>query len=76
MPLSPYTVIQLTTNQYCDRGVPLDAIGTILEVYGDEACEVEFSRPDGTTIDWFAVPQSVVKPIADSSLTPAHRESA
>jgi Domain of unknown function (DUF4926) len=76
MPLRPYTVVQLTTNQYCDRGVPLDSIGTILEVYSDEAYEVEFSRSDGTTIDWFAVPQNAVKPIADSSLTTAHQESA
>lgn len=40
----------------------MGAVGVILEVYGDEAYEVEFSRSDGTTIAWFSVLQSEVKP--------------
>jgi hypothetical protein len=41
--------------------VPASSIGRILEVYDDDAYEVEFSRPDGTTIAWFAVPQDEVE---------------
>ena len=37
MALEQYTVIQLLTNLYQDRGVCAGAIGVILEVYGDEA---------------------------------------
>jgi Domain of unknown function (DUF4926) len=50
MTLKPYTVVQLLSDQYSDRGVSVGAVGTILEVYGNEAYEVEFSRDDGTTI--------------------------
>lgn len=62
MSLKPYTIVKLITNQYCDRGIDLGAIGTILDVYGDEAYEIEFSRNDGTTIAWFAVLQNEVTP--------------
>ena len=61
MLLEQYSVIQLVTDSYQDRGVSSGAIGIILEVYGDEAYEVEFSREDGTTIAWFAVKQNEVK---------------
>jgi hypothetical protein len=37
MQLEQYSVIQLATDRYQDRGVSIGAIGTILEVYGDEA---------------------------------------
>jgi hypothetical protein len=62
MTLEQYTVVQLLTNRYQDRGVKAEAIGVILDVYGDEAYEVEFSREDGTTIAWFAVQQNEVQP--------------
>jgi Domain of unknown function (DUF4926) len=68
MLLEQYSVIQLLTDRYQDRGVSIGAVGIILEVYGDEAYEVEFSRPDGTTIAWFAVQQSEVKPYEEPSL--------
>jgi Domain of unknown function (DUF4926) len=76
MTLKPYTVVQLLSDQYSDRGVPVGAVGTILEIYGNEAYEVEFSREDGTTIAWFAVPQSEVISYTDSSLALERRESA
>lgn len=60
MTLQQYSTIQLLAD-HNDKGVPQGAIGVILEVYGDEAYEVEFSREDGTTIAWFAVPQNEVK---------------
>jgi len=78
MTLQPYTIVKLTTSRYHDRGIDLNAIGTILEVYGDEAYEVEFSRGDGTTIAWFAVLQNEVTPYTDPSVLPAssQKESA
>lgn len=62
MALEQYTVVQLLTNRYQNRGVCAGVTGVILEVYGDEAYEVEFSREDGTTIAWFAVQQNEVQP--------------
>ncbi|MEC4819502.1 MAG: DUF4926 domain-containing protein [Scytonema sp. PMC 1069.18] len=69
MTLEQYTVVQLLTNRYQDRGVFAEAIGVILDVYGDEAYEVEFSREDGTTIAWFAVQQNEVQPYTLNILT-------
>jgi Domain of unknown function (DUF4926) len=67
MVLEEYSVVQLITDRYQDRGVSIGAIGTILEVYGEDAYEVEFSREDGTTIAWFAVGQNEVKLYDESS---------
>ena len=61
MPLDSLTVVRLVSDRYRDEGVPAGAIGVILDVY-DDAYEVEFSRPDGTTIAWFAVGQVEVEP--------------
>ena len=61
MVLECYSTVRLLTNRYQDRGVSAGAIGVILEVYDDEAYEVEFSREDGTTIAWFAVQQDEVE---------------
>ena len=60
MALEPYTTVRLLTNRYQDRNVSAGDIGVILEVYDDEAYEVEFSGKDGTTIAWFAVQQDEV----------------
>ena len=58
--LAQFDVVRLVSDRYRDRGVEPGALGTILEVYED-AYEVEFSRPDGITIDWFPVkPDEVV----------------
>lgn len=67
MTLESYSLVKLLTDRYQDRGVRAGTIGTILEVYGDEAYEVEFSHDDGTTIAWFAVLQSEVKPLTDEN---------
>jgi hypothetical protein len=71
MTLEQYTVVQLLTNRYQDQGVKAEAIGVILDVYGDEAYEVEFSREDGTTIAWFAVQQNEVQPYTESDVLKA-----
>lgn len=63
MALEPYFLVELLTNHYQERGISAGAIGTILEVYEDGAYEIEFSRQDGSTIAWFAVPQDEVKPM-------------
>jgi hypothetical protein len=79
MPLKPYSQVELVTDHYQGRGVPLGAIGTILEVYDDGDYEVEFSHSDGTTIAWFAVSQNEVKLLAaDNTLAaiPPQKESA
>lgn len=78
MTLKPYSLVKLLTDHYQDRGVAAGAIGTILEVYEDEAYEVEFSRDDGTTIAWFAVLETEVKPLTDENLVsiPSQKESA
>jgi Domain of unknown function (DUF4926) len=78
MTLEPYSLVKLLTDRYQDRGVSAGAIGTILEVYKDEAYEIEFSRDDGTTIAWFAILQNEVKPLTDENLVsvPSQKESA
>jgi hypothetical protein len=78
MMLEPYSLVKLLTDRYQDRGVTAGAIGTILEVYEDEAYEIEFSRDDGTTIAWFAVLQTEVKSLTDENLVsiPSQKESA
>lgn len=54
MPLPELSVVRLTTDDYVHQGVSRGAIGVIVHVFAD-AYLVEFSRPDGTTIAWFAV---------------------
>ncbi|MDF5730216.1 MAG: DUF4926 domain-containing protein [Rhizonema sp. PD38] len=76
MSLEQYTVVQLLTNNYQNRGVCAGDIGVILEVYGDEAYEVEFSCEDGTTIAWFAVQQNEVHPHTESDLLKASQLQA
>jgi hypothetical protein len=51
----------MLSDEHRKDGVPAGSIGRVLDVYDDEAYEVEFSRPDGTTIAWFAVPQDEVE---------------
>jgi hypothetical protein len=67
MALESLTVVRLLTDRYRDQGAPEGAIGVILDVY-DDAYEVEFSRPDGTTIAWFAVDKDEVEPAVGSLL--------
>jgi hypothetical protein len=75
MTLESYSLVELLTNLYQDRGVSIGAIGTILEVYEDGAYEVEFSQDDGTTVAWLAVSQDEVKPFVENNLVsvPAQR---
>ena len=76
MALECYSPVQLLTDRYRDRGVSVGAIGAILDVYGAETYEVEFSREDGSTIAWFAVKQDDVKPYIQSKRTASPMVSA
>jgi hypothetical protein len=78
MALEPYSLVELRTDRYQDRGTFIGAVGTILEAYEDGTYEVEFSHEDGTTIAWFAVSQDEIKPFIDNHLVsiPSQKESA
>jgi hypothetical protein len=78
MTLKPYSLVQLVTDHYQARGVSIGAVGTILEVYDNGDYEVEFSQHNGTTVAWFAVSQSEVKPSVNDTpvAIPPQKESA
>jgi hypothetical protein len=60
----------LTTDRYlASEGVGRGAIGFILDVY-DDGYDVEFSRPDGTTIAWFFLEPTDIEP-APEVMTPS-----
>ncbi len=61
MTLPLHSTIRLTTNRYSDRGIYEGCLGVILEIYGDEAYEVDFADDQGNPLGWFAVEQSEVK---------------
>lgn len=44
-----YQLVRVKNNRYLSDGIRAGDIGTVLELYDDVACEVEFSHPDGTT---------------------------
>ena len=44
-----YQLVKMKNNRFEADGIHAGEIGTILEIYDDIACEVEFSYPDGTT---------------------------
>jgi glyoxylate carboligase len=71
MTLPLYSTIRLTTNRYHDRGVYEGCLGVILEIYRDEAYEVDFADEQGNPLGWFAVAQSEVKAVQPSRKTVA-----
>ena len=71
MSLPPFSMIRLRTDRYRSRGVTPGALGVILDVYGDEAYEVEFTNPDGTSYAWFAVAQDEVEPALEPAVAAA-----
>lgn len=50
MSLQIYSRVRLITDKYRDQGVYLGQQGYIIEVYGGDAYEVEFSDAQGITI--------------------------
>lgn len=65
MPLKQFTFVRLRTDRYRDRGVEDGAFGVIVDVYGEDAYEIDFVGPDGTSIAWFAVKSDEVEPADD-----------
>ncbi len=61
MVLPIYSRVRLLTDKYQSEGVSTGAIGFIIEIYGDEAYEVEFSDKNGITIALIAIPQDEVE---------------
>ena len=55
MALDEFTYVRIRTDRCRDRGVDHGTFGVILDVYGEDAYEVEFVGPDGDSIAWFAV---------------------
>lgn len=49
MSLPEFSAVRLRSDRFASEGVHAGAVGFILDVYGD-GYDVEFSRPDGTTI--------------------------
>jgi uncharacterized protein YkuJ len=62
MPLENYSRIRLSTHSYEREGVPVGTVGYIVEVYGNEAYEVEFLDENNNTIALFSVKQDEVEP--------------
>ena len=44
-----YQLVKMKNDRYAADGIRAGDVGTVLEIYDDIACEVEFSHPDGTT---------------------------
>jgi hypothetical protein len=73
MPVPEFSPVRLVTDRYLSEGVGKGAIGFILDVY-DDGYEVEFPRPDGTNIAWFAVKPEDIEP-APEVMAPASDRS-
>lgn len=50
MTFKDFTRVRLLTDTYAHEGVTSGAIGYIIEIYNDDAFEVEFSDKQGITI--------------------------
>ncbi len=59
--LERYSRVQIVTDRYRSDGVPCGTVGIILDVYDNEAYEVEFFDDDGTSITFFSVQRDEVK---------------
>ena len=44
-----YQLVRVTNSRYLSGGIRAGDIGTVLDLYDDVVCEVEFSHPDRTT---------------------------
>ena len=67
MPLPLLAVVRLCSDEYRDDGADPGMLGTVVEVF-DDAYEVEFSRPDGTT--------AALLTLRDADLEPFTAEAA
>ncbi len=74
MPLPEFSPVRLTTDRFVSKGVGRGTIGFILDIYED-GYEVEFSRPDGATIAWFAVKSEDIEPAPEAMYRSSERTS-
>ncbi len=74
MPLPEFGPVRLKADRCLSKGVGRGMIGFILDVYED-GYEVEFSRPDGTTIAWFAVKTEDTEPAPEARYRSSERTS-
>lgn len=61
MEFEVYTRVILLSDAYFAQGIYRGAIGYIIEIYGDNEYEVEFSDPTGTTIAQIVVNRNDIK---------------
>ena len=73
MPLPQFSIVRLLSDRHRDEGASIGATGTIVEVYDDDAYEVEFSDTNGITIALLALPQDEVEPDTDVPAFPILR---
>lgn len=59
------SAVHLRGDRAKEEGLPAGAIGFVVEIYGDEAYEVEFSDTAGTTIALVTVAQDDVEVVAE-----------
>ena len=63
--LTQYQCVTVLTDDYAADGIAKGDSGCIIELYAD-ACEVEFSRPDGTTYAQRAIPFAALRPVTET----------
>lgn len=76
MTIANYTRVQLRTNRFQNEGVSSGAIGYVIEVYGEDAYEVEFSDGDGVTIAQVVVRAEEIEAAETSGLAKSETERA
>lgn len=72
----PYlSLVRMKSDRFQADGIEPGAIGIILDVYGDDAYEVEFSDRDGITIALLTLPGDAIEPALECSSLVAPRSS-
>ncbi|WP_084542268.1 MULTISPECIES: DUF4926 domain-containing protein [Calidithermus] len=60
-PLPPFALVRLISDAYGKYGLKIGDEGVIVDVYGDEAYEVDFTDSEGNPITFVAVKQGDVE---------------
>lgn len=66
--LSKYHRVIVNSDEYAGERVFRGAIGYIIEIY-DDACEVEFSRADGTSYAQIVIKMKALAPLPESAIS-------
>ena len=54
----PYDRVEIVTSRFVGEGVPVGAIGYVIERWSDGALEIEVTKPDGSTLAQFVAQPS------------------